>query len=328
MALAFAAVTRSITIGHVVHDLRAEQESFGDRDAVRRLAELLAVPYVESRISTRDLRIDDTPAPPSLVRRTGDRNAESLARRLRYLALTALAGRHRLRFVATAHHSGDQLESILMALARGAGPQGLRGIAATRPAPGEPGVHIIRPMLQIPHLECVRLCRDAGWEWREDATNADTSRLRANIRHNVLPALRAARPDIERKAAAAAHLLADAAALVRDRAAHLLALASISPAPVRALRWDRRTLRAERVAVLGDLLRLAAQSDAHPPSMDRLGGAQLNAVVAAIRSSASHPRTFRLHGFEIAVDARWVVLTSTSDARDGPPERAGADAGG
>jgi tRNA(Ile)-lysidine synthase len=308
LLLALAAVTKKLVVAHVVHDLRPEPEALADRDAVRALAESLGLPFTEARVSTRDLLIDGSPAPAALVRRTGDRNPESLARWLRYLVLADLARRHNLAFVATAHHAGDQLESILMALVRGSGPRGLRGTAASRTLRhATTPVRLIRPMLGVTRDECERLCRDAGWTWREDLTNADTTRLRSYLRHRVVPSLRAARPGVDRRAAAAAELLRDAAALVADRAQALLAAAEVSSDSA-TLSWARGSLRNERPAVIGELIRRAAKRLAGPAGLDRLGRSSLDAVVTAVISLSTHPRVFRLSTIEVRVTSRTVTI--------------------
>ncbi len=319
LVLALAAVTKDLVIAHVVHDLRPEAACLADRDAVRELAARLGLPFVEARVSTRDLKIDGAPATAVIALRAGDRNPEGLARRLRYLALAKLAHEHSIRFIATAHHAGDQLESILMALVRGSGPRGLRGTAASRAFPrGNDALRIIRPMLGVTREECERLCRDSGWIWREDPTNADTARLRSYFRHRVIPGILAARPGADLRAGASAELLRDAAALVADRARALLA--SAEPARgqngVEGLSWRRAALRGERSAVLGELIRRAARRLTGERGMDRLGRSALDAVIDAIRSPAKHPRTFELRSIEIRVTSRTISILPREKARD------------
>lgn len=305
LVLALAAVTKKLVIAHVVHDLRPEAEALADRDAVKTLAAAVGIDFVESRVSTKELLIDGHVAPSGLVRRAGDRNAEGLARRLRYLALAGLAKPLDIRFVATAHHAGDQLESMLLALMRGGGPRGLSGIAPSRSL--VPGVRVVRPMLEIGRDECERLCRDAGWEWREDATNADVTRLRSFLRHRVVPELRAARPGVEERAAASAGLLRDAAALIGQRAEALLDGSMTRGEPVEFC-WERSALRAERGAVIGEVIRRAARRMAGDAGMDQLGRASLDRVIEAVRSTATHPRRFMLRSIEVTVTSKVVTV--------------------
>jgi tRNA(Ile)-lysidine synthase len=313
LVLALAAATKELVVAHVIHDLRPETQALSDRDAARSLAERLGLAFVESRVNTRDLLIDGLPAPRGVVRRSSDRNPEGLARRLRYLALARLAEQHGVRFIATAHHAGDQLESILMALVRGAGPRGLRGTAASRRLRvGSGTMRLIRPMLRVTREDAERLCREAGWAWREDATNADTTRVRSRLRHGVAVELRRVRPGVETRAAASAELMRDAAGLVGDRARAVLALAEIERAPdgKRALsfEWPVGVLRNERRVVVGEVIRRAARRLTRGAGADRASHASIARILDAVHSQPGRPRRFVLHGVRVTVTARSVRI--------------------
>jgi 2-haloacid dehalogenase len=116
-----------------------------------------------------------------------------------------MAQAHGCRYIATAHHADDQLETVLMRLIRGAGPRGMGGIRAVRSlgqeGPEGRGVRVVRPMLGMSRDEAVRICTDAEWVWREDASNRDESFLRNAIRARVIPEIKAIRPDAAERAA-------------------------------------------------------------------------------------------------------------------------------
>jgi tRNA(Ile)-lysidine synthase len=109
-------------------------------------------------------------------------NLEDAARRLRYQFFASVAGSHGLRRVAVAHTANDQAETLLAHLLRGTGPAGLAGIY---PVAGP----IIRPLLDGRRDELRDYLLSLNQPWREDATNQDTSRTRARIRHKLLPLL-------------------------------------------------------------------------------------------------------------------------------------------
>src|SRR5690606_22967852 len=166
---------------------------------------------------------------------------------------------HRCHFIATAHHAQDQFEWMLMALLRGSGLRGLRGIARARTLPavrgdsGQP-VRLIRPALDLDTSDLRRLCDRAGLEWAQDATNADTKRLRAALRHDIIPQLEALRPGAAHRAARSAQLLSAAESLIAERTRRLLQ-AGRGGGEADAFAWPRETLRAEQSIVLGALLR-------------------------------------------------------------------------
>lgn len=110
-------------------------------------------------------------------------NLEDAARRLRYQFFSSAAAAQGLNHVAVAHTADDQAETVLAHLLRGTGLTGLAGIY---PVAGL----VIRPLLEIGREELRVYLRDGGRAWREDSTNEDTSRMRARIRHRLLPMLR------------------------------------------------------------------------------------------------------------------------------------------
>ncbi len=167
---------------HVDHGLRAE--SAVDAAFVARLASELGVPHAARRVEV---------AP-------GNRAAE--ARRARYAALVAMAGR---RPLAVAHTATDQAETVLMALVRGAGLAGLGGMPERRDVAG--GGVVVRPMLDVTRAEVEAYARARGWDWRDDPTNA--LGVRGRLRRDVLPALDAV------GGAATARRIARAASVVR-----------------------------------------------------------------------------------------------------------------
>src|ERR1019366_4369338 len=110
-------------------------------------------------------------------------NLEDAARRLRYRFFASAASSRGLNRVAVAHTADDQAETVLAHLLRGTGLAGLAGIY---PVAGP----IIRPLLEIGRDEVRDYLSSLGQSWREDATNKETSRMRARIRYRLLPLLR------------------------------------------------------------------------------------------------------------------------------------------
>lgn len=128
-------------------------------------------------------RIDDAPAP-------GD-SVEAWARDRRYAALTRAAVRLGALGVLTAHHADDQVETMLMRIARGSGVDGLAGIEANGRRGGVP---LLRPLLGLSRAQLAAYARRHGLRWVEDPSNEDPALLRNAFRHRVLPVLDAAAP--------------------------------------------------------------------------------------------------------------------------------------
>lgn len=109
-------------------------------------------------------------------------NLEDAARRMRYKYFASLAEARALNRIAVAHTADDQAETVLSHLLRGTGLAGLAGIY---PVAGP----IVRPLLELGREELRKFLAELGQPWREDATNQDTSRTRARIRHQLIPLL-------------------------------------------------------------------------------------------------------------------------------------------
>ena len=99
--------------------------------------------------------------------------------------------------IALAQHADDQVETLLLALSRGAG---LPGLAAMPAAWQRDGVQYYRPLLQVTAAEIRRWLAaqtgyaEGGVPFVEDPTNTDESFTRNRIRAKLLPALDAACP--------------------------------------------------------------------------------------------------------------------------------------
>lgn len=102
-------------------------------------------------------------------------NLQSSARAARYALLEAAADAHGCTQIATAHHGDDQLETLLMRLARGSGVAGMAGIRARNG-------RIVRPLLGFAKAELEAICAAAGIEPVRDPSNDDWDFDRVRMR--------------------------------------------------------------------------------------------------------------------------------------------------
>ncbi len=113
---------------------------------------------------------------------------EEAARTLRYAFLEETAAREGYDAVLTAHHAGDNAETLLLNLVRGAGIAGLAGI------PRERG-RLVRPFLEVTRAELAAYAAAHNIPHVEDETNADPEAAARNlIRLRVMPLLREVNP--------------------------------------------------------------------------------------------------------------------------------------
>jgi tRNA(Ile)-lysidine synthase len=137
---------------------------------------------------------------------------EAAARHARYEALVGAARRLGAAAVLVGHTRDDQAETVLLALARGAGPRGLAGMPACRT---RDGVDLVRPLLEVSRQQTEAACAAEGLRPWNDPHNADSAYARSRVRTAALPALTAALgPDVVANLARTATLVAaDNAAL-------------------------------------------------------------------------------------------------------------------
>lgn len=134
------------------------------------------------------------------------RNIEAQARTARYAALAKFIDEpHQL--LLTAHHADDQTETLLLALKRGSGLDGLTGIAKQK------AFHagfLVRPLLPFSRAELAIVANWLGITWIEDESNQNLDFDRNFIRQQILPLLQQRFERFSQNASRSASLLQDA----------------------------------------------------------------------------------------------------------------------
>jgi tRNA(Ile)-lysidine synthase len=144
-----------------------------------------------------------------------------------------------IRHIALAQHADDQVETLLLALSRGAGLPGLSAM----PAQWErDGICYHRPLLDVSAVALREDLRARGISWVEDPTNTDEQYTRNRIRARLLPVLETAFPQFRDTFARSAAHAAQAQRLLDELAAEDLARVGQPPqiARLRELGRDRR----------------------------------------------------------------------------------------
>lgn len=228
-ALAYAAADMAaagelgtLAMLHVNHRLRGDA-SDGDAAFVAKLADSLDIPLFLCEVDVG-----------ALVRETGG-NLEALARAERYRAArealesTCLhtgfpfeAGR-----VFTAHTADDRVENFYMRSIVGTGPGGFRAMDHCSTVEG---CRVCRPLLEVGRDDARAFIErragavrdESGTLWREDATNADTDRFRAFVRHEIVPRAKSRNPNLLETLTRTMNLIAAEDDMLDARARELL----------------------------------------------------------------------------------------------------------
>jgi len=116
-------------------------------------------------------------------------STQMAARELRYNWFDELISKHKYDYVLTAHHTNDNIETVLINLTRGASLQGLTGIP-------EINGNIVRPLLPFTRVEIEQYTIANNISWREDESNQSTKYFRNKIRHEVVPVLEELNPSV------------------------------------------------------------------------------------------------------------------------------------
>ena len=275
-------------VWHVHHGVQAAADNFAQHCTA--LCARLNVPLTVQRVDAR-------PQP--------GQSPEDAARIARYEAFRAVAQSGRavaaIQSIALAQHADDQVETLLLALSRGAGVAGL----AAMPARWErAGLVWHRPLLQVAGADVRHWLRAQGQAWVEDPTNTDERFTRNRIRAQLLPALDAAFPSFRDTFARSADNAAQAAELLHELAQQDLALVGVPP-QIKALQG---LSRARQANVLRHWLRQAHHTT---PAAAQLGEL-LDQVLAC---------TTRGHQIRIKVGRGFVVRSGSGLDWSGPLNR-------
>ncbi|MGH7522574.1 MAG: tRNA lysidine(34) synthetase TilS [Gemmatimonadales bacterium] len=153
----------SLVVAHVDHGIQSD--SLTVRQSVAALATRYRLPFESTALCL------------------GPDASETEARRARYAWLREVQQRRGAKYIVTAHHEDDQVETVILRALRGSAPAGLAGIAAR----GRGG--LVRPLLPFTRRELVEYVTARGLRAHDDPANRDPRHLRSWVRATLLPLL-------------------------------------------------------------------------------------------------------------------------------------------
>ena len=206
-ALAGGQQRYSLRAIHVDH--RLHQDSGRWRQHCERVAKSLGVPFSCEQVT---------------VPVNSSSGVEAAARGVRYAALKRRLGPRET--LLTAQHADDQLETVLLALMRGAGVNGMSGMPVCQAFGG--GWHL-RPLLHFARAQLEAWAGSESLEFLHDPSNDNRRFSRNYLRHDVIPALRKRWPDAANSAHRSAAHCGEASELLSTLAVADLAGAAVGP---------------------------------------------------------------------------------------------------
>jgi tRNA(Ile)-lysidine synthase len=172
---AIAKEPRRLAVAHLNHGLRGDA---GQQDAA----------LVRAAAADFGLECFAETLPDDALKTASSGSLEEAARAARYAFLERTAREHDFHFVAVAHHSDDQAETVLLNIVRGTGLAGLKGMSDRRALSSQ--VRLVRPLLDFSRADLATFAADRSISHAQDATNSSPEFTRNRIRHQLLPALR------------------------------------------------------------------------------------------------------------------------------------------
>lgn len=173
--LLYKAGYKNVIVAHVDHGLRKESKK--DAELVHNYANKFA--YVFELMQTKIKEV-------SKKEKIG---TEEAGRKIRYAFFKTLAEKYGAKFILTAHHADDNIETIILNLIRGSG---IRGLSGLRKRSGS----ILKPLIHSEKRELVTYCKKYKLKFNEDITNKNIDYSRNFVRHEIIPKIKKLNPNI------------------------------------------------------------------------------------------------------------------------------------
>lgn len=156
-----------LVVAHVNHGIRGDSDE--DEKLVHHYSMSHNIQFVSSHLNL------------------GENTSEEAARNARYKFLRQCRRQFMSKFIVTAQHQDDLIETAIINLLRGTGWRGL--------APFVNKNDVLRPFLNYRKSDLIDYAKKHKVPWREDSTNQDQRYLRNYVRQSLLPRLEKSEPE-------------------------------------------------------------------------------------------------------------------------------------
>ncbi|MBO5096657.1 MAG: tRNA lysidine(34) synthetase TilS [Bacilli bacterium] len=167
----------NIIVAHVNHNVRTESKE----------EEILVKDYCYKKNIVFESMI---------IKETIEKNFEMEARKIRYEFFNILIEKYNAKYLFTAHHGDDLVETILMRLNRGSILKGYKGIATEVK---KKNYTIVRPLLWVTKKDILEYVDDNKIPYALDYTNEEDEHTRNRFRHHIIPFLKDENKDVHLK---------------------------------------------------------------------------------------------------------------------------------
>jgi len=169
----------NIIAAHINHNIR--EESFAEASLVEKYCQLKKVKFEMITFEKKSPTEDYT---------------EAELREKRYNYFKIIIDKYKAKYLFTAHHGDDLVETILMRLTRGSNLKGYTGFLKET----DKGTYtIIKPLIYTTKSQIEEYNKENKVPFVNDLTNNEDNYTRNRYRHNVLPFLKEENPNVHLK---------------------------------------------------------------------------------------------------------------------------------
>ena len=167
----------NLIIAHVNHNVR--KESYEEAEFMKAYCE-------ENKLVFESMVIEDY----------GDDNFHNEARNIRYNFFENLVHKYDAKYLMTAHHGDDLIETVLMRIVRGSN---LNGYSGFKTIVDMDGYYIVRPLIYYTKAELEEYDKENNVKYYIDSSNLKDKYTRNRYRKYVLPFLKEEEADVHLK---------------------------------------------------------------------------------------------------------------------------------
>ena len=290
----------------VNHGIREPEIEAAETEMARRLCGVLKVPFAELRAERG-----------RILRLSRGRGVEQAARTERHRLLEGHRRSLGADFILFGHTADDQLETVLMRIFSGAGPEGLKGIPESRGG-------IRRPLLGESRESLRGFLVSRGIQWAEDAGNTEKRFRRSRVRNELLPLIDDIFPGRISALALLARRSAEAAEAFAALGERELPLRREAPGwGFSRADWDASPAYLRCLALLKALNVLAGEVRGAEVRGAEAGGAEVEADrripwrrIDELRRAVDEHRSVRIFGWGVTSEGGRIIL-SRDEGREG-----------
>jgi len=167
----------NVICAHVNHNVR--QESFLEKIEVEKFC-------IKNKIKFESM----------IIEKYGDDNFQTEARNIRYKFFDDVVKKYDSKYLLTAHHADDLLETVLMRIVRGSTLKGYSGFSKKT---YNGNYYILRPLIEVSKEEILKYNVDNNVDYATDLSNYKDTYTRNRFRKYIVPELKKEEPSICKK---------------------------------------------------------------------------------------------------------------------------------